>query len=323
MKKLFFKILIVTLLLICMPLSNLSISPASASSSNFKDLNKSYVYYDIIKELSDEGLINGYPDGTFRPNEEISIKHAGALVVRALDARGIELPVVYSYDFPPESISKADKEYANMIRLQKAAIPNFESPADLNRDASRMNIAEILSTAFGLKSKADYLPLDIDPEDFFAEDVKALYTNGITTADENGDFNPHDSLTRAHFAVLLHRTLNMDKDFKPAPVTKTRHTRAEKVAKEIKILEETPYYVHYKYNPKIPGGGTINEVFVQKEDKSVSFIGFNSKGEKNIFKYVKELKGFSYHFTELLLTAEGGEDIIELNDVFLQIHGYE
>lgn len=308
------------ILIACMSVTGFSHVSAEASSSNFKDINRSYVYYDIIKDLTDQGLINGYADGTFRPNDEISIKHVGALVVRALDARGIQLPVVYDYELPYESISKVDKEYANMIRLQKAAIPNFNSAEDLNEKASRMNIAEILATAFDLKVKADYLPYDISPEAFFADHVKALYSNGITTTDEIGNFNPNDKLTRAHFAVFLHRTLNRDENFKAAPVTKPKF---RSIPKEAKVIEESPYEIVYKYNKKIAGGGSIQKVIVNKGAKYVSFVGVDAKGTEVLFHYNEDRNSIISLFVPNEFTTEGYFDIAELTNIFLLNNGLE
>ncbi|MBD7984566.1 S-layer homology domain-containing protein [Sporosarcina sp. Sa2YVA2] len=318
MKKVFKKVVIAIILVASLSVSGLSQVSAKDTAASFKDIKKSYVYYDVIQDLTGQGLINGYVDGTFRPGDDISIKHVGALVVRALDARGIQLPVVYDYELPFDSISKQDKEYANMIRLQKAGIPSFNAARDLNEKASRMDIAEILSMAFNLKSKADYLPYDVGPEAFFADHVKALYTNGITTTDETGNFNPYDKLTRAHFAVFLHRTLNMDENFKPVPVTKPKF---KSIPKEAKVILETPHEKVYKYNKKIAGGGSIQKVIVNKDYKYVTFNGIDSIGQEVIFQYIEEQNSISSYFIQAKFTVDGYEDIAELTDIFLRNNG--
>ena len=38
----------------------------------FKDVTKSHYAYDAINWAKSEGIITGYPDGTFKPNESIT-----------------------------------------------------------------------------------------------------------------------------------------------------------------------------------------------------------------------------------------------------------
>lgn len=41
-------------------------------SSNFSDVDKNYYAYKEIQSMVDDGIIDGYPDGTFRPNNQIT-----------------------------------------------------------------------------------------------------------------------------------------------------------------------------------------------------------------------------------------------------------
>ncbi len=54
---------------------------AAAQENPFLDISSSYVYYDSIKLLKDRGVINGYPDGTFKPNKGLSRSELTKIVV--------------------------------------------------------------------------------------------------------------------------------------------------------------------------------------------------------------------------------------------------
>ena len=51
----------------------------------FSDVEEGAWYYQYIMAASDMGLINGYPDGTFQPNNPITRAESCAIVNRTLD----------------------------------------------------------------------------------------------------------------------------------------------------------------------------------------------------------------------------------------------
>ena len=53
---------------------------SSAGAAYFTDVSPNAWYYDAVTECSDYGLLNGYQNGTFRPNATIThLVYAGAL----------------------------------------------------------------------------------------------------------------------------------------------------------------------------------------------------------------------------------------------------
>lgn len=53
--------------------------------SQFSDFDASYVHAASINALVEEGILNGFSDGTFRPNAELRREHMAAILQRALD----------------------------------------------------------------------------------------------------------------------------------------------------------------------------------------------------------------------------------------------
>ena len=49
----------------------------------FKDVDESHWAYGAIKELSDDGILVGYEDGTFRPGNPVTSAHFNAMLARA------------------------------------------------------------------------------------------------------------------------------------------------------------------------------------------------------------------------------------------------
>lgn len=49
----------------------------------FKDVPESYGFYKAVAKMAEEGIIGGYPDGSFRPDEPIKRKNMASILVKA------------------------------------------------------------------------------------------------------------------------------------------------------------------------------------------------------------------------------------------------
>lgn len=59
----------------------------SGENLNFKDLNKSSEYYEPITKLAALGVVKGYDDNTFRPNETVTRGQMAIMIAGALDLK--------------------------------------------------------------------------------------------------------------------------------------------------------------------------------------------------------------------------------------------
>jgi hypothetical protein len=74
---------LIVIVLTCL-LLGLFCAPASAAYRGYSDISGHWAE-DVIKEWSGLEVINGYPDGTFRPNEPITRAEAMTIVNRVLN----------------------------------------------------------------------------------------------------------------------------------------------------------------------------------------------------------------------------------------------
>lgn len=58
-------------------------APSFAQSTNFSDVSSSYWARDFIAELSQRGIIAGFPDGTFKPDDPVTRAQYAAMLNRA------------------------------------------------------------------------------------------------------------------------------------------------------------------------------------------------------------------------------------------------
>ena len=57
------------------------LSPYSAANPRFSDVPKTHWAYKYVEAVADAGFINGYPDGTFRPDRNVSYNEALTMIV--------------------------------------------------------------------------------------------------------------------------------------------------------------------------------------------------------------------------------------------------
>lgn len=222
----------------------------------FTDVPKSHPNFEVIHKMRDQGIINGYPDGTFRPNVEVKRSHVAALLARALPLK----PVRAAKDFT--DVPKNHEYYEVIQQVQRAGIMDGLS-GKFNPDATltRAQMAKVLTLAFDLKVKATYDFADVDAKHWSNEYVRALYSNGITTGSgKKGYYLPDEKVSRVHYAVFLHRLLNMDPHFEAKPIPKPE----EKPPVQEKP-EEKPVKPHPTGLPKVddlvaPKGWTKEKV---------------------------------------------------------------
>ncbi|WP_180968189.1 S-layer homology domain-containing protein [Cytobacillus massiliigabonensis] len=185
--------------------SALAAPVGAAAAASFPDVPKSHWAHAEITALVEQGIINGYQDGSFKPNQLLNRGQAAALFTNAL---GLEIPENLNV-FKDLKSTSYFAQYAAAV--EKAGIfggytnGNFGAGDELTRE----QMATALVKAFGLKDNGKTVNL-VDLDKVYVshrENVKILAQHGITTGNEKGEFSPKAKVSRAHFATFLHRAL--------------------------------------------------------------------------------------------------------------------
>ncbi|ABI69474.1 S-layer homology domain-containing protein [Syntrophomonas wolfei] len=165
-----------------------------------------------IEEMAAIGLLRGYPDGTFKPDQKLTQAEALSLAMRvaADDA---------ARDANDEEIS--DEEQSKLAGIPAWLRGDADKAAKkgiikLNRfhsavQASRVQVVVMIAKALGLEpADTTNIPfkdgLLISREDVGY--ILVLYQEGIISGNPNGNFNPNSAITRAEMASILQRLLN-------------------------------------------------------------------------------------------------------------------
>lgn len=175
------------------------ISVLAAEDALFTDVPAGHTFYDEIKDLYERGIINGYPDGSFRAGSSVTRAQAAKMI-----ARGAELDFegkVADFDDVPNT-----NEYSKYIAalVEKGAIRGFEDGTfRRNDDITRRQIAQIIVKAFDLEMGDLEVNFTDLPSGEAGEYIKILASNGIVSGKGDGRYAPNDPVTRGQFSKMV------------------------------------------------------------------------------------------------------------------------
>ncbi len=170
----------------------------SVSTDIFKDIaghwGKSY-----IEKMNKAGVINGYEDGTFRPDGTVTKGEFATLIVNALKLDTTKAEGHWATEFV--NAAKAANLIADEIAVATAA--------DLDTKITREEMASMVSKAAAYKKVAitDIQPVVMSDFESIAEwaqdDVNNAVILGIISGFDDGTFRPKETATRAQAATML------------------------------------------------------------------------------------------------------------------------
>ncbi|KMY56294.1 hypothetical protein AC623_18315 [Bacillus sp. FJAT-27231] len=116
------------------------------SFDGFKDVEKTAPTYDAITSLTDQNIIQGFDDYTFRPDEPVTRGQAAAIINRVLKGK----PVVMSHF---KDVPKTNRFAVDIAAIREAGIINGFPDKTFRPDEymSRTEMAVIVQRAFDLK----------------------------------------------------------------------------------------------------------------------------------------------------------------------------
>lgn len=311
-----------------------SLERAAASQTTnviFKDIKSTNTNYYIIQEMQAKNIIGGYPDGTFKPDVKITRQEAAALINRAANNGVITLDnIVTPRTF--SDLNQSNPFYNDVMALYKAGLltPDKSGKINPNKALTRGEMAVILVNAFDLQAKADYDLYDVTNSEY-RDVVRALYSNGITVGYEDYTFKPNEGLSRAHYAVFMHRAMNLDSAYvaKPIPPKQVQRKPSDKITKVKDVPGATlvdnwkGISLTYSYTVTLPSGGKITEVTIGTNttpDLEIMVNGVDKNGTMFLAGRTEGSDRITFQFVLPSLTNEDMSKLREIFDNFSNTH---
>ena len=145
----------------------------------FPDLDAQYGWAEeAIASMATRGIIQGYDDGTFRPDASVTRHEALTIAKR----------IAYTEDL---SVNFTDgDEYQPLKRYETAVL--------------LYSLTNGIGSAFGTDDELPYTDADIIPSDAKSS-VEYAFKNGLMIGTDENHFEPDGELTRAMLATVLYR----------------------------------------------------------------------------------------------------------------------
>jgi parallel beta-helix repeat protein len=188
---------------------------------NFSDIKRDFWAAPAIAAAASMGFISGFPDGTFRPNLNVTKIQAISSITNGLKLNGSNPNVISIYSDRVSIPSYATNAVA--VATQNLLIVNYPQPEQLEplRDITRAEVAGLIYQ--GLVTQgilkpiiSPYIVIPIadapsfkDLAGHWAEDfIRALASMNLSNGFADGTYQPDKPMTRGEYAELVATAFN-------------------------------------------------------------------------------------------------------------------
>ncbi|MFD1929319.1 N-acetylmuramoyl-L-alanine amidase [Sporosarcina siberiensis] len=241
---------------------------------------------DVQKEVNNliqRGIISGYPDNTFKPDNKVTREEVAYMIGKALNLKEDFRKPSFS-DINPKSFGSGYIATAVENGIISGHTDGTFRPKD---KITRGHISIMLERAFELKGVNTAVFSDVSPKDKnLYSAVDALYSNGVKTALGNGLFKPNEEINRAEFSVLVARSIN------------PTYRQEVKVNEYVVNLEGTTLNVR--------SGPGMEHAVVGKLTNNTRVL---TTGSNDIWQYMQTASVNGFVHKDYLVSANGDESI--------------
>jgi len=194
------------------------ISPEGAGT--FTDVASDFWAVEAIDACRESGLIDGYPDGSYRPELPVLRDQMAAYLARAL-AGGDDLvpegPAEASFaDVPPDHWAYKYVEYIADLEIA-GGLPDggYHPEATVNRAQMAAFVARGAALRAGDPGLSSYQPpeeasfVDVGADFWGYRYIEYLAEAGVVSGYEGGEYRPNEIVNRAQAAVYLARAFGL------------------------------------------------------------------------------------------------------------------
>lgn len=172
-----------------------------AFAANFTDFGADHWAYQYVDELVSTGVINGYEDGTYRPENNVTRAELAKLIVAQFGASGEK---AYT------DVAEADwfHQYVSVSGGYFLSEGEFRPASQATREevAYAIYVAKKLTPATTQATFTDAANIDAS----YQQAVASVFASGIITGYPDGSFLPKNNITRAEVATVLSRAIKLN-----------------------------------------------------------------------------------------------------------------
>lgn len=223
-------------LIVCTLMANVGITLAETEMLPFKDVTMDNANFQAIVALKEKGIISGYPDGTFKPNQVVNRAEALKMIygIESLKAWSNVDGAIFggaTVDVPFKDI---DKNAWYFGYLQQAMNDDVVQgyPDNTFKPEQTVNTVENLkmllehtflrvdASHFDYQRQIHPAYSDVDNNQWYAKYVSYAREKGIIGADKNNKMYPSEGMTRGKLAQVIYNMYKADEKWKNETVSR-------------------------------------------------------------------------------------------------------
>ena len=188
-------------------LANSVFASTMKNKKKFSDVKEDFWATNEIENLILSGIINGYDDGTFKPNKSLNRGQAAELLTNALD---LEITSnLTEAPFKDLTLNSYHAPFAAAVKAEGIITGKANGTFGASDTLTREQMATILVRAFNLEDTGENVTVSDwnSISETHKANVKILVQHGITNVTE---YRPSEAVSRAQFAVFLYRALDKE-----------------------------------------------------------------------------------------------------------------
>ncbi|WP_085991039.1 S-layer homology domain-containing protein [Oceanobacillus senegalensis] len=259
--------------------------PAVSASAKmtFPDVAEDHEAYQEVKDLVRAGVVNGYEDGTFKPEQSVIRSEAAKMLAVIRGMEGAE-------GHAPFSDINEGSWYADAVHALYAdgVIHGYEDGTfGPNETMLRSEFAKLVVEAYDMEIVRTELPFkDVAENKWYAPYIETLYANGLIKGTSETTFSPNDEMRRIDFALLLANADYKFGDKLPKPTfelsvmhTNDTHANLDNAAKKVtavkEVREEKPHALLVDAGDVMSGTLYFNEFQGMADLQFMNLMGYD------------------------------------------------
>ncbi len=197
MRKFFSLFIILFIFCLAMPMTGLA-------ANTFRDVSKTYTFYEEVEYLSGKQIITGFEGGIFRPDLQVTRAEAAIMIGRALGLNGEPKNTKFS-----DVTANVTGSGYIASAIEKDILSGYsDGTYHPHANISRGQMAIILDRAFNLEDYHISNPFnDISSSKAAYQSILNAYALGIANGYSDGTYHPDATVSRGHFSAFLTRAL--------------------------------------------------------------------------------------------------------------------
>jgi rare lipoprotein A len=179
---------------------------SQVSYAVFEDVASNHPHFEAINYLQENGIVEGYPDNTFRPDQPVNRAEALKIILLGSD---VFVPDIQEQEIFPDVIH--DTWYGKYVaKAKNLGVVKGDDNTGMFRPGDTINLAEILKILVETKQVETSFPDNAPYPDVPADSWFAPYFNyasSVSLLDESGSENvyPATLVDRGLMAELMYR----------------------------------------------------------------------------------------------------------------------